>query len=76
MQQHLNEGCIRLKVVPGADNHIVPDFVAGLKEGRLLTLADSTYVLVEPPHHLAPAPLEDLCFDICLGWLRPGAHSS
>ena len=71
MQQRLNEAGIRLKVVPGADNHIVPDFVAGLKEGRLLTLADSTYVLVEPPHHLAPAPREDLCFDICLAGYVP-----
>ena len=71
MQQRLNEAGIRLKVVPGADNHIVPDFVAGLKEGRLLTLADSTYVLVEPPHHLAPAPREDLFFDICIAGYVP-----
>ena len=71
MQQRLNEAGIRLKVVPGADNHIVPDFVAGLKEGRLLTLADSTYVLVEPPHHVAPARLEDLFFDICLAGYVP-----
>src|SRR5690606_29532618 len=30
--------------------------------GRLLTLADTRYVLVEPPHHVAPPRLEDLFF--------------
>ena len=43
----------------------------GLKDGSLLTLADSSYVLVEPPHHVAPARLEDLFFDICLGGYVP-----
>jgi protein-tyrosine phosphatase len=71
MQQRLNEGGIKLKVVPGADNHIDPDFVAGLKEGRLLTLANSAFVLVEPPHHVVPTRLEDLFFDICLAGYVP-----
>jgi len=71
LQRGIDEAGIALKVVPGADNHIVPDFVPGLKEGRLLTLADSIYVLVEPPHHVAPARLEDLFFDICLAGYVP-----
>ena len=71
LQERLDEAGIALKVVPGADNHIVPDFVPGLKEGRLLTLADSSYVLVEPPHHVAPARLEDLFFDISLAGYIP-----
>ena len=71
LRQRLDEAGIPLKLVSGADNHIVPDFVAGLKEGRLLTLGDTSYVLVEPPHHVAPARLEDLFFNILLGGYIP-----
>src|SRR5271166_4973228 len=71
LQQRFDQAGVALKIAPGADNHITPDFVPGLKEGRLLTLADSAYVLVEPPHHVAPARLEDLFFDICLAGYVP-----
>lgn len=64
LQNELDALSIPLQLVTGADNHIDPDFVAGLKSGRLLTLADSSYVLVEPPHHVVPARLEDLFFAI------------
>jgi protein-tyrosine phosphatase len=64
LQNELDALSIPLRLVPGADNHIDPDFVAGLRSGRLLTLADSSYVLVEPPHHVVPARLEDLFFAI------------
>ena len=66
LQVRLDDAGIPLKLVAGADNHIVPDFTGGLKSGQLLTLADSAYVLVEPPHHVAPARLEDLFFEILL----------
>jgi len=49
----------------------VPDFLRGLKEGRLLAIADSFYVLVEPPHQVAPARLEDLFFEISLAGYIP-----
>ena len=71
LQKRLDEAGIALRLAPGADNHIVPDFVTGLRDGRLLTLADSSYVLVEPPHHVAPARLEDLFFDIRLAGYVP-----
>ncbi|MGC1586085.1 MAG: CpsB/CapC family capsule biosynthesis tyrosine phosphatase, partial [Rhodomicrobium sp.] len=48
LQLRLEDAGIPLKLVTGADNHIVPDFVDGLKRGHLLTLADTAYVLVEP----------------------------
>jgi len=41
---------VNLSLVSGADNHVVPDFVSGLRSGRLLALAGSKFVLVEPPH--------------------------
>src|SRR6476661_2557894 len=62
LQQDLNREGISLKLVSGADNHIVPDFVALLRTGHLLPLANTRYVLVEPPHHVPPPRLEDLFF--------------
>ena len=76
LQQRLYDAAIPLRLVSGADNHIIPGFVAGLQEGRLLPLGDSSYVLVEPPHHIAPARLEDLFFSILLGGYIPILNSS
>jgi protein-tyrosine phosphatase len=64
LQQTLNREGISLQLVAGADNHIVPDFVAQLRSGHLLSLADTRYVLVEPPHHVVPPRLEDLFFNL------------
>ena len=71
LQARLDDSGIPLKLVSGADNHIVPDFVPGLKRGHLLALADTSYVLVEPPHHVAPARLEDLFFNILVAGYVP-----
>lgn len=64
LQRALSEQGIGLRLVEGADNHIVPDFVSGLKSGRLLTLGGTRYVLVEPPHHVLPPRIDALFFDI------------
>ena len=64
LQQALASEGILLRLVTGADNHMVPTFVSELKTGNLLSLADTRYVLVEPPHHVAPPRLEDLFFDL------------
>jgi protein-tyrosine phosphatase len=71
LQTRIDDAGIKLKLVTGADNHVVPDFVEGLKQGHLLTLADSVYVLVEPPHHVAPQRLEELFFNILLAGYVP-----
>ena len=71
LQEALDQAEIPLRLVTGADNHIVPDFVAGLQSGHLLTLADSRYVLVEPPHHIAPPRLEELFFSILVAGYIP-----
>lgn len=63
-EQILEQECISLRLVTGADNHIVPSFVASLRSGHLLTLAESRYVLVEPPHHIPPVRLEDFFFEL------------
>jgi len=64
LQATLDAEGVPLRLVTGADNHIVPDFVAGLKSGHLLSIADTRYVLVEPPHHVAPQRMDELFFGI------------
>src|SRR6185503_18115901 len=59
------------RLVAGADVHMVPDFLAGLRSGRLLSLHDSRYVLVEPPHHVAPQRLEEFFFGLVVGGYVP-----
>jgi protein-tyrosine phosphatase len=71
LQRELDDAQIGLRLLAGADNHIRPDFVAGLSNGNLLAIADTRYVLVEPPHHVAPVRLEDLFFDILVAKYVP-----
>jgi protein-tyrosine phosphatase len=59
LQGVLDDAGLALYLVSGADNHMAPDFADGLKRGHLLTLANSRYVLVEPPHHVAPMRIEE-----------------
>lgn len=55
---------IALRLVVGADVHVDPGLVAGLRSGRIPTLNGSRYFLFEPPHHVAPPRLEDSLFSI------------
>jgi protein-tyrosine phosphatase len=71
LQQCITEKGIPLRLVTGADNHITPDFVDQLRRGELLSLADSRYVLVEPPHHVAPPRLRELFFDLVVAGYVP-----
>src|SRR4029079_9467004 len=71
LQQVLDQEGIALLLVPGADNHIVPNFLTELRSGHLLSLDDTRYALVEPPHHVAPPKLEDLFFSLLVGGYVP-----
>jgi len=71
LQEHLEREGIPLRLVTGADNHITPNFVADVRRGHLLALADTRYVLVEPPHHVAPPRLEDLFFALLVAGYVP-----
>ena len=64
LQAALDENGIPLQLTTGADVHMAPDFVAGLRSGQLLSIADSRYVLVEPPHHTAPPHMEEFFFNL------------
>src|SRR5262245_56084136 len=62
LQQALSLADIPLRVLSGADVHMVPDLVAGLNERQILTLAGSRYLLLEPPHHVMPRQFDDCIF--------------
>jgi protein-tyrosine phosphatase len=64
LQSALADRGIPLVLVAGADIHMTPDLVAGLRSNRLPTLGNSRYFLLEPPHHAAPPHLEDHVFSI------------
>jgi protein-tyrosine phosphatase len=64
LQSALADRGISLTLVAGADIHMTPDLIAGLRSNRLPTLGNSRYFLLEPPHHAAPPHLEDYVFSI------------
>lgn len=71
LQDAIDAEGLPLRLVGGADVHIAPDLVAGLRDGRVLALADSRYVLIEPPHHVAPARIEDFFFSLLVAGYVP-----
>ena len=62
LQQAFSDAGIHLHLLSGADVHIVPDLVAGLSTGRIITLASSRYLLLEPPHHVMPPHFSECIF--------------
>lgn len=61
-QAELDQRDIRLKLLIGADAHLDPTLPEGIRAGRVPTLADSRYLLLEPPHHVAPPRFEESVF--------------
>ncbi|WP_206860831.1 tyrosine-protein phosphatase [Lysobacter changpingensis] len=55
---------IALTLVEGADVHLAPDLADGIRNGRIPTLAASRYLLLEPPHHVAPPRFEEAVFQL------------
>lgn len=64
LQTVLDNHGIGLSLVAGADNHIAPHSVLRLCNGEMLPLAGSRYVLIEPPHHVAPQRMEAELFNL------------
>ena len=71
LQAALDQHHIPLRLVTGADVHLTPGLTTGLRSGHLLTLADSRYVLIEPPHHVAPVKLGDAFFQLVVAGYVP-----
>lgn len=64
LQEELAAAGIGLRLVAGADVHLVPDLAAGLLRGDVLSLGGSRYLLLEPPHHVPPPRFEDTVFEL------------
>ncbi len=64
LQAGLDQHGIALKLVVGADVHLVPCLVDGLRTGRVPTLHGSRYFLLEPSHTTPPPQLEASVFDL------------
>jgi protein-tyrosine phosphatase len=64
LAESITEAGIPISLVTGADVHIAPDLDVRLRDGRVLTLNDSRYLLLEPPHHVLPPRLDDLIFGL------------
>ena len=62
LQAELDREGIALKLVIGADVHLDPSLHDGIAAGRVPTLNGSRYLLLEPPHHVAPPRFEDSLF--------------
>ncbi len=64
LRKALNLAGISLELITGADAHVAPDLIAGLREGRVLSLNGSRYFLLEPPHHIPPPRLDEHVFGL------------
>lgn len=70
-QAELDEREIPLHLLVGADVYLEPDLAGSIKAGRVPTLAGSRYLLLEPPHHVAPPHLEESVFQLMLAGYVP-----
>jgi protein-tyrosine phosphatase len=71
LNAQLRDHAIDLTLVTGSDAHVRPDFLACVRNGHILTLNDSRYVLFEPPHNILPQRLDDLLFNVLAGGFVP-----
>lgn len=71
LEMALKNAGIPLDVVSGCDAHIRPDFAACLRDGRILTINDSRYVLFEPPHVSLPQRMDELLHNVTASGFVP-----
>lgn len=71
LQKNLNDAGIPLKLVCGADVHLVPGLMASIRAGHVPTIHQSRYLLLEPSHHVAPPRFEELVFEFVAAGLTP-----
>lgn len=71
LRHALAEEEIPLQIVIGADTHLVPGLLTRLRNGEVPTIADSAYLLLEPPHHIAPPGFEQAVFELAAAGYVP-----
>jgi protein-tyrosine phosphatase len=64
LQAALDEQGIGLQLTTGADVHLVPGVLEGLRAGTIPSLHDTRYVLLEPSHHVAPPRFAESVFQL------------
>lgn len=64
LQSELDAAGIALRLVEGADVHLAPDLLESLRADRVPTLNGTRYLLLEPPHHVAPPRFEEQVFKL------------
>ena len=64
LQQSLDEHGIPLQLTTGADVHLVPGLLEGLRAGVVPTLHGTRYLLLEPSHHVAPPRFAESVFQL------------
>jgi protein-tyrosine phosphatase len=64
LQRALDEAGIPLQLTIGADVHLVPGLVQGLRAGTVPCLHGTRYLLLEPAHHVAPPHFQESVFQL------------
>ena len=71
LEAAFRDNSINLALIPGGDIHIAPDIADRLANGTLPTLGVSNYFLFEPPHHVLPPGIVQLCKGIMAAKYMP-----
>lgn len=64
LRVELAKAGIPLTLGTGADTHLAPDLVGGIRSGRVPTINGTRYLLLEPPHHVAPPRFAESVFEL------------
>lgn len=71
LQAELDRAGIALRLINGADVHLVPGLVPQIRTGAVPTLHGTRYLLLEPSHTLAPPRFEESVFDLVMAGYTP-----
>jgi protein-tyrosine phosphatase len=71
LQGILDAEGIALRLLEGADVHLDTDLAGAIRAGRVPTLGGSRYLLLEPPHHVAPPGFEQQVFGLMAAGIVP-----
>jgi protein-tyrosine phosphatase len=71
LQQVLEDKGIPLQLTTGADVHLVPGLLQGLRAGTVPCLHNTRYLLLEPSHHVAPPHFQDSVFQLVAAGFVP-----
>lgn len=71
LQAQLDAHGIALRLVAGADTHLVPGLVEGVRTGHIPTLGATRYLLLEPPHHVEPPRFAQSLFELLAAGIVP-----